>query len=308
MSNYWSQYWQQGHLTSFGEDIKGNYSGPLKQVWQALFAPLNESHRVLDIATGNGALVSLLYDDNIQNSLPAVDAIDLAKLQIESSLLTRSETTKFYDHVNAEELPFTDDFFDLIVSQFGIEYANWNKTLVHVARCLKPGGKAQFVVHNSESTIVKPNSAILKMNIELAKRGGPIDTLKSLCQTLQKQGKGAPLAEKHRNKLNKIMNKLVQQDEYAFKATNFHMLARSCMQSISQIEQVNSLFSGFESERKGSVERLSDLINAAVDDKQKRRITQLIAVNGLKLELFEVVYNEQNLPLAWQIQLEKPLN
>ena len=41
MSNYWSQYWQQGYLTSFGEDIENNYEGLLKNVWNSYFYELN---------------------------------------------------------------------------------------------------------------------------------------------------------------------------------------------------------------------------------------------------------------------------
>ena len=64
MENYWSEYWSQGYLTSFGQDIKKNYTGKLKQSWIGFASELSPQCKILDIGTGNGALIQLIHDSS----------------------------------------------------------------------------------------------------------------------------------------------------------------------------------------------------------------------------------------------------
>ena len=54
MSKYWSQYWSEGKLTSFGESKADNYPGAIKDSWLSFFKEVGKDDRVLDIGTGNG--------------------------------------------------------------------------------------------------------------------------------------------------------------------------------------------------------------------------------------------------------------
>ena len=51
MNSHWSEYWQQGHTTSFGEALSGNYEGVLKNVWEPVFDGLTEDFLVVDVIT-----------------------------------------------------------------------------------------------------------------------------------------------------------------------------------------------------------------------------------------------------------------
>lgn len=61
-NQHWSNYWQQGHITSFGQSFSGNYTGVLKEVWQDIIVNLPDNFAVLDLATGNGAIPQLIAD------------------------------------------------------------------------------------------------------------------------------------------------------------------------------------------------------------------------------------------------------
>src|SRR6185503_4006105 len=58
-----------------------------------------------------------------------------------------------------ESLPFADAAFDAAVSQFGFEYARVDEAAKELARVLVPGSPISFLIHHSESSVVRHNRA-----------------------------------------------------------------------------------------------------------------------------------------------------
>ena len=54
--------------------------------------------------------------------------------------------SRFGATASVSQLPFRDASFDIVVSQFGIEYAG-TEAFGEAARVLAPGGAAQFIIH-----------------------------------------------------------------------------------------------------------------------------------------------------------------
>ena len=54
-SNVWTTFWKQGFPTSFASQFPDNYTGTLAKFWEGQFALLDNA-KVLDVATGNGAI------------------------------------------------------------------------------------------------------------------------------------------------------------------------------------------------------------------------------------------------------------
>ncbi|GGF15667.1 class I SAM-dependent methyltransferase [Pseudoalteromonas gelatinilytica] len=154
MSDHWTNYWQQGHLTSFGNGFKNNYKGSLQQFWYRFADKLEENSAVLDVGTGNGALIQLIQKDKQLNCF----GIDQAKVHPEVS---KSIGGTFLSNTAAENLPFNDGEFSCVVAQFSLEYSLINKSIEEVFRVLKGEGVFAFVCHHPESIIVKPNTLIL---------------------------------------------------------------------------------------------------------------------------------------------------
>ena len=160
MSDHWSNYWQQGHLTSFGGGFKTNYEGELKNFWQRFADNIAEHSNVLDIGTGNGALIELIQENHNFNCV-GVDKALIHKDYINSvngELLTG---------VSAELLPFESCRFDYAISQFAIEYTNIDKSLEEVMRVLKYKRNFVFICHHPESMIIKSNQEILNISNEI---------------------------------------------------------------------------------------------------------------------------------------------
>jgi ubiquinone/menaquinone biosynthesis C-methylase UbiE len=159
---HWSGYWSQGNITSLPVDFRDNYDREIKHFWFEQFKQLPESAVILDVCTGNGAIALLAaeFSDIHQKnfSIIAVDAasIDIAAIksrypQLEPYL----NQIQFKPSTRIEELSFDDDSFDLICSQYGIEYCQWDVSSKKFAALLKPGGLQVFVSHAQDTSIIE---------------------------------------------------------------------------------------------------------------------------------------------------------
>lgn len=152
----WSEYWAAGGLHSCVGSFDSDYSGAIGQFWQRVFASLPAgSRRVLDLATGNGALPRLLWQRLGGEPGLQVDAVDLATVSPGWLPAAARDLLRFHSGVSMERLPFADAQFDLVTSQYGFEYADRDAALAEALRVLKPGGYLALVVHHAGSVLVQ---------------------------------------------------------------------------------------------------------------------------------------------------------
>ena len=110
-----------------------------------------EDLRVLDIATGSGAVVDSLFR-NATDTPPEVTCVDISAAAVES-------VSKRYPSVasvvtDARDIPLEDAGFDLVTSQFGIEYAGPD-AFDEASRLLAPEGTLLMLMHIQPGVIYK---------------------------------------------------------------------------------------------------------------------------------------------------------
>lgn len=149
----WSSYWASGDLNSCLGSFVDDPQGAIGRFWESCFAGLEAGHRVLDLATGNGALVKLIHGHTRSNL--QIDAVDLATVAPRWLVLANTAGVTFHSGVRMEALPFADAGYDLVVSQFGLEYAQWPRALEEAIRVCRPGGRMAFVLHHAESVVMR---------------------------------------------------------------------------------------------------------------------------------------------------------
>ena len=148
-TDHWSQFWRQGHTTTFGEALADNYEGAIRDFWTGCFQSLPVQARLLDVATGNGALALLAAQFAAAEGRQwAIDACDLAHINLQ---VPNNENISLHPRVACEELPFEDNSFDLVSSQFGFEYSDTGRSLAEFFRVLQPAGSFAAVCHHSDS-------------------------------------------------------------------------------------------------------------------------------------------------------------
>ena len=150
----WSSYWAQGALHSCVGSFDANYSGAIGTFWEPLVADISPGARVLDLATGNGALPLRLWERHGRASGLRIDAVDLAALAPPWYSPETHPGIAFHSGVAMESLPFADGTFDWVLSQFGLEYARRPEALRECLRVARQDARLAFVLHHAGSVLV----------------------------------------------------------------------------------------------------------------------------------------------------------
>lgn len=156
----WDQYWHSNRIAScFDGGSQTNYQGEVRKTWELFFSGLNNKSRILDLCTGNGAVAFIAGEVSENNKKQFhITGADLANID-PARFLKGYENLPFKINfkggVNAEELPFDNESFDAVTSQYGIEYADVAKVFGEMARVVVGGGKVKMVAHARDGIVVK---------------------------------------------------------------------------------------------------------------------------------------------------------
>lgn len=123
----WTNYWQTGNLHScLVTRSEGEEDVPVHDHdWRQFFGALEDGARILDVGTGNGAVAQLAYDTGKQGDKHfEVHGVDAAEISTAGPSDGETGEVHFHAAVPMESLPFEDDWFDCVVSQYALEYSD----------------------------------------------------------------------------------------------------------------------------------------------------------------------------------------
>jgi ubiquinone/menaquinone biosynthesis C-methylase UbiE len=152
---HWDAFWRAREKAIGQEDAGARDRAPALY-WESLFREALESNpraRIIDIACGNGAVTAIA----IAAAQDAGANVDVHC--IDYSMSAVDELRKRFPEVegvacDARAIPYNDGEFDMVVSQFGIEYAGPDAFL-EAARLVAPGGTLTALAHLAEGAIYK---------------------------------------------------------------------------------------------------------------------------------------------------------
>lgn len=153
ISKSWDTYWAGTGAT--GAFSSGGVNHPaIAAFWNALFAEYDgrkTAYSLLDIATGNGALVERALSGPAGSALD-VTCVDISEAAIDNVVRRFPQVTGIV--ADAREIPLDDARFDLVTSQFGVEYAG--VTAIHeAARLVTHGGRIAMLLHTDGGSIYR---------------------------------------------------------------------------------------------------------------------------------------------------------
>ena len=151
----WDQYWQDGRLASCGGEGGANYQPIITEGWRRFFDTLSDGAHILDICTGNGAVARLAAEAaKARNLTVTIDAVDSATIH-PTGLDAAASVIRFLPRTRAEDLPFPDASFDVVVGQYALEYTDVERTLAELRRVSRPTANIRFVTHAAGSVVVQ---------------------------------------------------------------------------------------------------------------------------------------------------------
>lgn len=176
----WSLYWQGDNLQSCVASQSASDSEQLAEYWQNIASKLDGSARVLDLACGNGVVAVHLLQASPGMQICGVDQ---AKIAPQKLIAANPElgSVEFFPETSVSELPFDGESFDLVVSQFGIEYAELSSSSAEAVRVLRPSGVLTFLLHHQDSSIVQSALRHLQEVSQLLAHDGLVERARDYC-------------------------------------------------------------------------------------------------------------------------------
>lgn len=145
----WSDYWRGQKGGCLPVSASTTLDAAFRQEWQRTASLLEGGARVLDLATGDGVVLRWLGECRSDLRLVGVDLADPIPPAPKGAVTTGG--------VAMEKLPFAAGSFDAVVSQFGFEYGDIDRSAAEVARVLKAAGRLVLVTHHADGPIVAHN-------------------------------------------------------------------------------------------------------------------------------------------------------
>ena len=168
----WDEYWR---LTREAAAHKGG--GPQEEVlthfWSSFFGDAlsrNSEPRVLDLACGNGALtgVALRVATQSGGCSPTIVGTDTSVAALKD-LRTRFPSVLAVAS-DAKHTPFEDRSFDVVASQFGVEYAGI-EAIAEAARLVARGGTLAAIMHLKKGAIYRECATNLQAILQVQSSG-----------------------------------------------------------------------------------------------------------------------------------------
>ena len=149
----WSRYWHYDRIAScFDGAGASNYDACVAKGWRDFFRGLPARTRILDLCTGNGA-VALIAAQSGDFEIVAVDRAAIDPPAFVTRHAAEMARIRFVPETDVEALDLPDGGFGAVVSQYGIEYSNLDRSLPEALRMLAPGGAVRFVVHAADEIV-----------------------------------------------------------------------------------------------------------------------------------------------------------
>lgn len=179
----WRRYWrEQQRLAACVPDDPAS-AAAIEAHWTSFFKALPTGARVLDVATGNGVLLVWAARGaraaGRELTLTGIDLADIDPARFLPDHRDDLAAARFLGATAAEALPFADGSFDVVVSQYGLEYAALEGALGEAARVLARTGRLHWLAHADDSVVLAQGRVRLREIDLLLAADGPFAAMKA---------------------------------------------------------------------------------------------------------------------------------
>ena len=305
----WDKYWHGTGTTSAFSAGGASHPG-LQVVWSDFFLALKGRFtppRVLDLATGNGAVVeSALLQ--LQAESPLVTCVDISESAIRNVVSRFPEVMGVVS--DASSIPLESQGYDIVTSQFGVEYAGPD-AIAEAARLVAKGGALGLVMHIENGSIHKECESSLAA-IEATRDSNFVALATDLFRNGFAAVRGADRAPYDAAgtrfapavaAVEKVMDEHGNDVAGGTIAHLYDDVARihSHMPNYDP-EEVLGWLAQMDTELAAYGERMASMIAAAADKTACEQVCAQLLASGLEIhKADELLVGEETLPLAWAL-------
>ena len=300
----WSDYWEcEGAGGEVFVDGEGKKHPALVEFWSSILGDVAKGSKIIDLASGAGSIYGHLPD----NHGLLLSAADISPQALEALDERIAGVTTIV--CPADDVPVGDQAFDLVVSQFGIEYAGAG-AFGEAARLVAPGGRFTALAHVRDGYIDSRNKAELR-EAKLIDEIGFVDLSLRLVdaafsgdETKRQAAEQAFVPAAH---AVTAAIKRCKRGVHAYLFAGF----RELFGNRTQYDQsdIEAWLEGMRGEVQKTVSRLTHMRSAALSSDDIASIVAIFEAAGLADSRAEEFFTPSNdKPVAWQIRAKRPVS
>ena len=294
----WSEYWaNEGASGEVFVDKKGNKHPQLTEFWNRYLSQTKQPAKVIDLACGGGSIFADNIRSNAQFELYAVDISAQALAQLNNRLPEVNTIESSVDNI-----PLESGLFDLVVSQFGIEYVG-ESAFIEAARLMAKGAQLVVLCHIEGGFIDAKNQIEIK-GAALLQATNFVD--KAIAVTAASYENDEESFKPKFDEFTKIEPQIASWAE-----KNRQGLVSHCYFGFRKMYERKNAYllndivdwlDAMKSEQQKTITRLTEMRQAAQSEQQVESICRALQQSGLSDVQFEpFTLPEQVLPVAWCI-------
>ena len=311
----WDKFWQSSNHSQAFSDHGVNHP-TIQTYWQNFFLQISEEGKdtikLLDLACGNGALF------DIANTVPSASkqivftGIDSSKAATDNLLVKHPKARVINSPLST--LPFDDNSFDVVTSQFGLEYAGLDN-IDEAIRVLADGGSLRLLVHFKGGTIAGECQRNLN-TLTVLRDSNFIALARDLFHTGAQAAQGKNRAEYDAagSALAATLPKIEHTIQHAGDLPAVDMLEHLYLtvgkihNNLTQYDpqEVQSWLSDVEAENLAYQGRMESMLNAAIDEDEFAALCAKVTNKGLSVtQAGPLLPHDSNRSLAWALTAKK---
>lgn len=297
----WGNYWQGRTAANAGSALVGIENHPeIRRHWDKSLNEFSKDISTLDMACGAGTVAKVLSEKGFS---------DITGLDISSAAIkTMREALPLVKGVvsPADSTPFDAEQFDLIVSQYGFEYGDYESVIPEIARILKPGASFIALSHKSGGGIHKEVSEQLAETAAI-KDSGFIPLAKQLFAGAMGQDKSLDPAKVGAEFRPAQMRLLGLAKTHKGLAEHLYVNTQMMFKERSKyhFEDIMKWFDGMNDEVERFIGRMSSMKSASIDDDKMASILSVFEAHKIVMRKPEPLIDDQDEALGWIIHGQK---
>lgn len=313
----WEGYWQYTPEAA-AHRAGGAHEPVLARFWTALFESRladRSSLRVLDVACGNGAALGYLFSlvNRPDGKRPRISAVGLDGSHSALVDLRRRMPEVAATAADVRRIPFHDRSFDLVMSQFGMEYGG-PETVSAASRLVAPGGTLAAVLHLKDGGIYRECALNLRAIAAM-------DQLLPCARETLSAGIAASTGSGDRNAFRAADRRFAQAVaamETIFRECGTHVAGSVIHRLYSDIGhiyrnlgrfvevEVTSWLDRMSGEMETYRGRMQAMLDAALDERQFTEVSRQITGGGMQVETWETLRLGDAGAAAWILVARRP--
>ena len=309
----WDTYWQgTGDVGAFSS---GGASHPaIRAFWEEFFNNVKENYtnpEIIDIASGNGAVLERIIEAYAGQPIN-LTSLDLSAAAIENI----NQRFPAVDGLvaDAAEIPRESGSFDIVTSQFGVEYAGTD-AIREAARLVADNGKLVLLLHNASGSIHQE----CRQSLEAIKRLQASHFIPAAIEMFDAGFKAVRGADRAAyDEAGKKLAPAIKELEAIMTQYGQHVAGDTIAKLYNDVGQIHQRIQHYEpddilnwlkrmdGELNAYAGRMSSMSEAAIDNIGFDSIQAGLRAQGLVIERAEALHiSDHDLPMAWVVIAKK---